>query len=368
MTDENQAAQPSLADTVFSAFGQETPEEYRAKPVEPSEPVEQRNDGRDDLGRFAKKEEASEQPQEPEKTEPAVEATDGGDKAEPVADEPAAPEGDGGVSNRPPNGWSVSSKAAWDELPASVKADIAKREAEVNDGFKQYSGLKDVIPYQQQYAQQGASVKQALDAYTAVDRMLAQDFTTGLAYICQSRKIEPVHAAMAILQKAGVDVSRLGTQGEGQPQQPQVFRDPRVDDLQRRLDEEQAAREQELRQGVQEQLQKFANDPKNTYYDNVKVTMGHLIQTGQASDLQDAYDKACWLNPEIRELRIKQEKAAELAKLQPQRQAAAATQARQSARSITGSPTMGASSGGPKPKLSDREAIAEAMRSQGIAV
>lgn len=373
MIDENQAVAPSLADTVFAAFGQETPDEYRPKPTEaPQEQApepEVRDDGRDEKGRFApKKDDAVDDGKPADAPKDSVRSEGEGKKPDEGNGEPLPPsEADGSTPVSPPPGWSIASKAAWDELPAAVRADIAKREAEVSDGFKQYQGLKEVIPYQQHYASQGASVKQALDAYTEVDRLLAKDFTTGMIFIAQQKQINPVHMAMAILQKHGVQLpENAGQQPQARPQQQ--FQDPRVDQILQQIESDKRAREQQEEQSAQQTLQQFAADPANKYFENVKVTMGRLIQTGEATDLQDAYQKATWANPEIRALLIKEQQAKLTAAQQPQRQAQAAAQARQAARGITGSPMPGATSGGPKPKLTDRELIAESLRAQGVSV
>lgn len=360
MTEENQTEIPSLADTVFAAFGQETPEEYRAQPIEAApEKPETRDDGRDDKGRFAPRQGEAPKPEEPDAKQP-----DAPNQAKP--DQPSEQEAPAADAIRPPPGWSVASKSAWDNLPAEVKSDIAKREQEVSEGFKQYTGLKDVIPYQQHYAREGASVKQALDAYTALDRQFTKDPVATVAYMAEQKGVDPVRMALAILQQRGIQIP----QGEVQPQhaQPQVFRDPRVDDLLRLREEEQRSREMQDQHSAEQTIGQFAADPANRYFENVKVTMGYLIQTGQASDLKDAYDKACWANPEIRQQLINQQQAAQVAASQPQRQAAAAAQARQSAKSITGSPMPGASPAAKPRKMSDREAIEEGLRAQGVAV
>lgn len=364
MTEDTQ----TVAEAVFAAFGQETPEEYKARPQESQEPAETlaetRDDGRDDKGRFAKKDGESEQPVEKADDKPVEQTTDTSPEK---VEAPEEPQQTDNTSARPPGGWSVASKAEWEKLPDSVRADIAKRENEVNEGFKQYSGLKDVIPYQQHYTQQGSSVKQALDAYTALDNAMSRDAVSTIAYMCEQKGVQPVHMAYAILQKAGIQIPEQ--QGQPQASQPQVFKDPRVDEIQRMLEEDRRNREVAEHQQVSQTIEQFSADPKNRYFENVKVTMGHLIQTGQASGLQDAYDKACWANPEIRTLLIKQQTAAQAAQTQPQRQAEAAAQARSAARGITGSPIPGGSSGsGKSPKLSDRQAIKEALKAQGVAV
>ena len=46
--------------------------------------------------------------------------------------------------------------------------------------------------------------------------------------------------------------------------------------------------------------------------------MGQLIATNPQTSLSDAYDQACWMNPEIRALRIKEQHEAEAAAIQAQ--------------------------------------------------
>lgn len=325
--------------------------------AEEGEDLRERDESRDELGRFKKKEE----PQEPETGAEEPKPKDEGEKpaeqnADPAAESPS----------RAPGGWSVASKAEWDKLPEAVRADIAKREHEVNEGFKQYSGLKDVIPYQQHYAQQGSSVKQALDSYTALDSAFVKNPVGTVAFMAEQRGVNPVHMAYAILQQAGIQIP--DQQGQPQAHQQQVFKDPRVDQILRAQEEERRNRELAEQQQVSQTIEQFAADPKNTFFENVKVTMGHLINTGEASDLADAYEKACLLNPEIRPLLIKQQAAAQAQTSQAQRQAAAAAQARQSAKSLTGSPAPGGSSANRSKPLTIRETLVEAARAQGVSV
>ena len=65
--------------------------------------------------------------------------------------------------------------------------------------------------------------------------------------------------------------------------------------------------------------------------------MGQLISTGQAADLEDAYDKACWANKEIRALLIKQQTPAA-----PSANAAdAVSRAKAAAKATGGAPSAG---------------------------
>jgi hypothetical protein len=72
----------------------------------------------------------------------------------------------------PPGGWSPKSKSEWDKLPEHIRADIAKREKEVADGFAQYEGMRELRPYVEMARSQGQTLKQALDRYVGIENAL----------------------------------------------------------------------------------------------------------------------------------------------------------------------------------------------------
>jgi hypothetical protein len=47
-------------------------------------------------------------------------------------------------------------------------------------------------------------------------------------------------------------------------------------------------------------IEGFAKAPGHEHFPAVKQLMGHLMKSGQAADMQDAYDKAIWATPSIR--------------------------------------------------------------------
>jgi hypothetical protein len=73
---------------------------------------------------------------------------------------------------QPPGGWSPKSKSEWDKLPEHIRADIAKREKEVADGFAQYEGMRELRPYVEMARGQGQTLKQALDRYVGIENAL----------------------------------------------------------------------------------------------------------------------------------------------------------------------------------------------------
>jgi cysteinyl-tRNA synthetase len=63
--------------------------------------------------------------------------------------------------------------------------------------------------------------------------------------------------------------------------------------------QEQARASQELEQFSQ---------AGNAHFDAVRGDMADLLETGKATSLQDAYEKAVWMNPDIRQSLIEQQR------------------------------------------------------------
>ena len=75
---------------------------------------------------------------------------------------------------------------------------------------------------------------------------------------------------------------------------------------------------------AQSELQKFTSDPAHIYYEDVKEDMALLLSQGRAQDLKDAYEKAFWMNPKVREaVQADQLRQAEAKRLNEAKQKAA---------------------------------------------
>lgn len=302
------------------------PQQAEAEPKEAPkpEPDESKSDAnaRDDKGRFAKKADDVTQDQ----GQPSVEGQD-------------APSQE---AHRAPMSWSPEAKAAFATLPDAVKAAIAKRETEVDDGFrkkgeslKRYEPLDNVIaPYREKWSMRG------IDEATAVKQLLAAS---------DWLERNPREALGYLAQQYGVS---LGQQAQGQPgvQSPQQAQPhPQVQTLQQQIQQLESqfrqqteAQEQARKAELLSQIEAFRNDPANVYFDNVRPHMGALLNSGQAKDLQDAYDQAVWANPETRALLIKDQEAKRQKEAQTKAKEKAET-ARKAGASVTGAPGLGKS-------------------------
>lgn len=284
---------------------------------------------------------------------PAAPSAAAAPNAPPVdAAAPAAASPEAAPVVRPPPGWSPASKVAFDTLPESVKADIAKREREVDQGFAKLAKYKPVDKYLDMAERGGTTLDKALENYTGIETLLRRDVFAGVEQVLKNVGVNPLSFAQAYLQRAN-----------GQPQtppnaQPQARQPASIDPQAIVRQATEAVRAEYEQRQVQGEIQKFAADPKNRFYENVKPAMARLVQAGLANTIQDAYDMACRMDPAISAL------ISQPAPVDPR--IAAANQARGAARATIGAPSPGnaPAARASNPNLSRREEISAAVAAQ----
>ena len=248
---------------------------------------------RDAQGRFTR----SSEPQQPLTGLPSERAA--GEAAANQQQQP--PQGVVTARAGPPPGWSPTSKSLYEKLPEPIKADIAKREMEVSQGFAKLAEYKGLDEYVEMARNSRTTLPEALARYVNAENALEADPVNGLLWLCSRYRTHPA----LLLQAIG------GGQGD-QPPDPSVPQlDPRLaghfQALDQRLGSIEQEREQIENQAISSQIHAFASDPANRYFENVRHHMAHIIRTAPQNrqlTLRDVYDEACWANPEIRELLI----------------------------------------------------------------
>jgi len=245
-------------------------------------------------------------------------ATPTTDRAEPTA-ATAAPSTAQAVS--PPVSWSAEAKAAFATLTPAVQQAVLKREKEVSDGFAQKSAelkdwepLKSVLgPRQHALAAAYGSVANGIQTLFSLSDYAEKDAPGFIKWFAQQR---------------GIDLSSLAGTPAGQPQ---ASADPTIAALQQQiasLNQQLTGFTQSQEQAQQaeltRQIEAFKADPKNVHFEAVRAEMAALMQGGRAKDLQDAYDKAVYANPETRRLVMEEQRAAEQAQRDAENARAAA--------------------------------------------
>jgi hypothetical protein len=289
---------------------------------------------RDDAGRFAR----AETPEAPEAPAPQVEAQ---------------------PPRRAPSSWKPAAQEAFLKAdrgesltPEEIRILTQEAERRENDFHKGVSEFKNhserakaydqaIAPYQQHLQSLG------VDGPTAFKHLIQADYTL--------RTSDPVSKAQYFRQLAnqyGVDLNI-----EPQHVDPQTqYLMGQLNELrqQQQLWQNQVATQEQTR--ANQELTQFATDER-PHFDAVRNEMATLLETGSAKSLQDAYEMAVWMRPDIRQTLLDQQRAEAQRKAMDQAQA---QRAKSAAVSVKGSSPM---SGGVQPnfKGSLRDILAQQL-------
>lgn len=248
--------------------------------------------------------------------------TDEGDPAAEGSDAPAEVGGsDVKLSEgKAPSSWAPKVREKWAELPEEVRAEIIRREEASVNGVRQLQSefapirqfAESISPFLQEAAQSGQNPADYVRNVLAAERNLRNPD--------QNARFE---ALLGIADSYGIPLRQALNQAAGKellptaPAQPQL--PPEV------MAELQAARE--FRESMQHQTieqQVTAFQAGKEFFNDVRGTMADLMDAGIASSLDDAYDKACKLHPEVAEVLAARAQAGAASQQQNQRRAAAA--------------------------------------------
>lgn len=298
--------------------------EAKEAPAEP-EPSDPPAEGRarDEQGRFAPK--TAEEPKE----------------AQPPAIEPAPPP----PVRNPFSSWKPDAQQALmkaergealtpEELKL-LRVEAERRESDFHKGVSEFKTHSErakaydavIAPYQTHLQRLG------VDAPTAINALMRADVTL--------RTGDPSTKAQYFAQLAreyGIDLSQVQNP---QPIDPQTqFLTQQLNELrqQQQLWQNQVQQQEQMR--AQQELQSFASADKK-HFDAVRNDMADLLETGKAKDLQEAYEMAVWMRPDVRQTLIDQQLADAQRKALEQAQA---QRAKTAAVSVKGSSPIGAGS------------------------
>lgn len=247
--------------------------------VPDSEPIGQ---SRDDSGKFAAKETPDEVPIEP----PPVEI-------------------------KAPSSWKPEAKDAYIKAergealtPQEIKiltAEANRRESDFLKGLEEFKGhAQKARTYEQVVAPYAQTLQQlGVDAPTAISKLLQADH--------QLRYSDPMAKAQYfqnLAREYGIDLGQV----QNMPQQ-----DPQTQYLMQQLNELRQT-QQMWQNSIQEQEQAKANHEltqfagsEKTHFEAVRGDMADLLESGKAKSLEQAYEMAVWMRPDIRQTLIEQQ-------------------------------------------------------------
>lgn len=234
----------------------------------------------------------------------------------------------------PPRSWTAAEKAEWATMTPAQRSAVMRRESEVELGFTKLDEDRNF----------GKSIKETLQPYMAIIQAEGGTPVTAIqsllntAYVLRTASTEQKTALFhQLAQQYGVDLSKSNTISAAQPDALAQTQQELADLKKQIAQQPEVFRQQQENLAIKSQIDAFAADPKNVHYEKLKPVMASLLQTGGAKDLQDAYDKASWADPEIRSaMNSDQHKASETQRIADIK--AKADNARKAAVSVRGTP------------------------------
>jgi hypothetical protein len=281
-----------------------------------------------------------------EPSQPATEPAAAEQPVEPAATEPAATE-----VPAPPASWSAAAKARWAELPADIRAEVLKREADVAKGFEQksrevarFKELDDVLAQKRdEWARAGVTEAQAIRQLVAAADYLQRDPVNGIFWLAQQYGLDLTKVAQAASQR--VDPVQEKLSSAIKPLQEKVLT------LEQQIEQEAMAK-------VQAEIAAAAQG--KPYFDELRVDMARLLQSGLAADLNEAYERAAYMRPDIRERILADQRAAE-----ERARAAQAEKALKDAKKVQAVNVRGRAAATPAPSGDWRETLKQVAARMG---
>lgn len=240
-------------------------------------------------------------PKEGEKQLPtptAKQSEDGG--SVPEGDKVATEENKILTEDKAPRGWSPASREKWSTIPEDLRKEILRREEATAVGVRQlqeryapFEGFaRSLAPLIQEASSLGVSPTQYLGSLAQTERILrTAEMPARFNELLRVADQYGIPLRDIINKSVGQEV--IPAKPPQQPQQPQL-----PPEIIQELQEMRAWRQSVQTGGVNTEIAEFAKDKE--FFNDVHMVMAGMFESGMANTLQEAYDAACWANPQIR--------------------------------------------------------------------
>lgn len=209
-----------------------------------------------------------------------------------------------------PASWSARARESWAKLPAEAKAEVAKREKEINRVLQESatarraaSELQQVLaPHSQRLMQSGVQ-----NPIQAIGTLLATE-----GQLRQGDQMTKAHTIANLIKQYAVDIGTLDGVLSNEPQQQRGALSPDIDSLlnerlapfQQFISQQQQQQQMEIARRQQEAQQSVTQFSENAeFLNDVRLDMADLMDMaaarGQEMSLEEAYKKACAMHPDV---------------------------------------------------------------------
>lgn len=204
-----------------------------------------------------------------------------------------------------PSTWTKEALQTWAEIPDRAKQEILKREEDMMRGIEGYKAA----------AEMGGRVSKILEPYAPIlaaenidPFQMLQSFAGNHYLLSRGTEEQKIQLAANLLNSYKIPLAPLleyiADSGETDVDPKYKALEDKIAKLESGISSQQNAASEAAMTRINAEIDAFEKDPKNIYFGEVAADMQRLFASGQASNLQEAYDKAIWSNPAIREKEI----------------------------------------------------------------
>lgn len=214
---------------------------------------------------------------------------------------------------KPPVSLSAAAREVWKDTPEALRKEVTKREQDYAKGIQRYAESakraeamdRTLQPYQQLFAMNGGAA-QTMPGLLQTASVLQM-----------GNPQQKAQQVAAIIQQFGIDIGTLDNLLIGEAPSQEVQNQTAIQQAvqQAVMPYQQFANQQAQQQQyaaqqahneVANEVQQFAQSNANEFYNDVKAEMADILDLaanrGREMGMQEAYDQACQLNPQIRQI------------------------------------------------------------------
>ena len=272
---------------------------------------------------------------------------------------PNQPPEDAGEGEKPekdpiakaPQAWKPEAREHWDSIPEEARKEIVRHEQQVKEALRDTAEARQfanavhqtIQPYQHFIKAEGANPIQAIDNLMSTAAALRTGNADQVAKLVTDitnqfgigrfgkefvRKLDESLSGAAPKQESP-EIAALRQQYE-QELAP-------LKQMHQQMQQQQHYQQQQNEYATQNELQQFASQAE--FIEDVRMEMADFMDLaatqGKQMSLQEAYERACWANPEIRSVLTKRQQSE-----QAQQVNQTAQKAKRAAVSVSGSAPM----------------------------
>lgn len=241
-----------------------------------------------------------------DKVVPVSEAKAPKEKVDPPKKEATPPS----KGQKAPASWSPANREHWAKLPDNVKTQVAKREAEVNKVLQDSATARNAASQLNQVMapyQQGLMAAGYGDPFTAINAVMQAESSLRMGNAQQK-----ANAVANLIHQYGIDIGQLDSILAGSPNTQaaapngdmEAMIDSRMkpfNDFVQQQNANQMYQQEQDQQTANSQVSSFSADKE--FINDVRMDMADLLDMaakhGQTMTLDQAYQKACAIHPEI---------------------------------------------------------------------